>query len=372
MERDLALLRWSLRVIGEATRAVPQEVETVEGLVRPGQVELLVVDEADRLKPQALEVLRDVYDRSPLGVILVGMPGLEKRLARYPQLYSRVGFVHPYRTLDRGEQQDLLVQQVGQWKSARGAKRSIEKEALAQIVRMTGGNFRQMERLLTQMKRILGLNPEVEQVDKEVVEAAREHLVFGKGIVSASVPGQCVDCFSWEKTRMVVPSQKDRGSDTGVALLWALSQFTKEGAGWAKKRRGWKAARQSPKRNAGSGPGSVGANPANANGFRHSRGGASVGTGRSRCRSVGDGAEIASRRGYGSHQTRGASVAPLAEAGEKKGECRVDRDTNGEGLLPLRVLSFAEEGGERRGTRRIEEEEAKKDGAGILWATGSL
>lgn len=150
--------------------------------MRPGQVELLIVDEADRLKPQALEVVRDMYDRSPMGVILVGMPGLEKRLAWYPQRYSRVGFVHQYRTLSRGEQQDLLVRQVGRWKSPKGAERTIEKEALAQIVRMTGGNFRQMEVLLTQMKRILELNAESEQVSKEVVEAAGEHLVFGKGI----------------------------------------------------------------------------------------------------------------------------------------------------------------------------------------------
>lgn len=111
IEHDVVLLRWSLRVIGEAARAVPQEVETVEGLMRPGQVEVLIVDEADRLKPQALEVVRDVYDRSAMGLILVGMPGLEKRLARYPQLYSRVGFVHQYRTLDQGEQQDLLREQ---------------------------------------------------------------------------------------------------------------------------------------------------------------------------------------------------------------------------------------------------------------------
>ncbi|QBD74472.1 ATP-binding protein [Ktedonosporobacter rubrisoli] len=182
IEKDIALLRWSLRVIGEAARAVPQEVETVEGMVRPGQVDLLVVDEADRLKPQAVEVLRDVYDRSPTGLVLIGMPGLEKRLARYPQLYSRVGFVHQYRTLGKEEQQELVEQQVRSFGGGRGEGRKIEKEAVAQIIRMTGGNFRQMERLLLQMKRIIEINPEVEQVNREVVEAAREQLVFGRGV----------------------------------------------------------------------------------------------------------------------------------------------------------------------------------------------
>jgi len=57
---------------------------------------LIIVDEADRLKTAGLEQVRDIYDRNPLGLVLIGMRDGETP-GTLPQLYSRVGFVHPFR-----------------------------------------------------------------------------------------------------------------------------------------------------------------------------------------------------------------------------------------------------------------------------------
>ncbi|MCW2940845.1 MAG: ATP-binding protein [Actinomycetia bacterium] len=142
-----------------------------------GQAELLLVDEADRLKTAGLEQLRDHHDRTEVGLILIGMPGIEKRLARYPQLYSRVGFVHHYKPLSTGEQAFVLAKH---WPHLHldDPDDFATTEAIAAITRITNGNFRLTSRLIAQIERILRIN-QLTLVTKEVVEAARENLVIG-------------------------------------------------------------------------------------------------------------------------------------------------------------------------------------------------
>ncbi len=64
---------------------------------------LIVIDEADRLRMSSLEQVRAIFDAQEIGLILIGMPGLEKRLGRYPQFYFRIGFVHEFRPLGAPE-----------------------------------------------------------------------------------------------------------------------------------------------------------------------------------------------------------------------------------------------------------------------------
>jgi DNA transposition AAA+ family ATPase len=144
----------------------------------PDPTELIIIDEADRLKTASLEQVRDIFDRGGIGVVLIGMPGIEKRLSRYPQLYSRVGFVHAFRPLSAPQVHKLLQQHWVPSGVTLPEQGVTDEEVLTAIIRVTGGNFRLLHRLLTQIARLVEINA-LQTVTREVVEAARESLVIG-------------------------------------------------------------------------------------------------------------------------------------------------------------------------------------------------
>lgn len=141
-------------------------------------IDLIIVDEIDRLKLQHLEQLRDIYDKNNIAMILIGMPGIEKRLARYSQLFSRIGFAHEFDNLSKDETHHILEYKWEELGLSIKLEDFSDYEAITSIIKITNGNFRLIQRLFTQIDRILEING-LETITTEVVEAARDSLVIG-------------------------------------------------------------------------------------------------------------------------------------------------------------------------------------------------
>ncbi len=141
------------------------------------RIELVIIDEADRLSHTALECARDLFDRADFGLILIGMPGIEKRMARYPQLYSRVGFAHHFHPL-QGKDLSFVTTHHCRRVCSSAARGAPNAQAIAAIGRITGGNFRLLHRLLVQIERVLKIN-KLTVITMDVIDAARSMLVIG-------------------------------------------------------------------------------------------------------------------------------------------------------------------------------------------------
>lgn len=139
---------------------------------------LLIVDEADRLKISTFEQLRDFYDRGSCGLVLIGMPGIEKKLSRYPQFYSRIGFSHEFRPLSPQELLFIIERHFKKLGLDISPDDFTDHEAVTAIVHTTRGNFRLFHRLFTQIKRVMQVN-DAKTVTREIVQAARDCLVIG-------------------------------------------------------------------------------------------------------------------------------------------------------------------------------------------------
>ena len=144
----------------------------------PLSTERLIVDEADRLTTAGLELVRDYLPQQRRRGRPDRMPGFERRLARYPQLYSRVGFAHHYRPLDSTDIPHVLSQYWQQLGLTYDPHHPADGESVVTNAGITAGNFRLIERLMNQVARIMTIN-NLDTITPDAIEAAREVLVVG-------------------------------------------------------------------------------------------------------------------------------------------------------------------------------------------------
>ena len=141
-------------------------------------VNLIIIDESDRLKMPSVEQIREIYDKIECGIIFIGMPGLEKKFSRYAQLYSRIGFVHEFRELSQDELLFIMQKQLEKLGVEYNTENFNDQEALLAIIQISRGNFRLVNRLIKQILRIMQVN-QIKTVTKEIIYGARECLVIG-------------------------------------------------------------------------------------------------------------------------------------------------------------------------------------------------
>src|SRR5699024_10999868 len=152
-----------------ATTVVPRTIDFTE---------LIIIDEAERLTPTALELLRDLHDRHHVALMFIGMPGIDQRFRHYPQLYSRLGFSHCFQALAQDALPVAPTRHSKRLRRPRDHEDLTDAQSIAAIERLTRGNSRPLERLFPQIGRDLKIN-QLDTITDNVIEAAASTLVTG-------------------------------------------------------------------------------------------------------------------------------------------------------------------------------------------------
>jgi DNA transposition AAA+ family ATPase len=138
-------------------------------------VEMLMIDEADRLKPKTFAEVRDIFDKLEISVILVGTDRLDAVIKRDEQVYNRFRACHRFGKLSG----DDFKRAVEIWEKRvlqlPVASNLSSKTMLKTLGEATGGYIGLMDMILRESA-IRALKKGLQKVDLETLkEVAGEY-----------------------------------------------------------------------------------------------------------------------------------------------------------------------------------------------------
>ena len=130
---------------------------------------LIIVDEAEHLPYKSLELLRRIYDKAQVGILLVGMPRLIMNLKgeqrQYAQLYSRVGIAKHLGTLTEEDIKTIISSVIPNYSSV-----------YSLISKYCNGNTRVLTKILVRAVRIAQINQS--EVNEEALQASISQIIL--------------------------------------------------------------------------------------------------------------------------------------------------------------------------------------------------
>lgn len=139
------------------------------------EVEILIIDEADRLKPETFADVRDVYDKLGIAVVLVGTDRLDAVIKCDEQVYNRFRACHRFGKLSGEDFKNTVALWEQKVLKLPVASNLTSKEMLRILTTGTEGYIGRMDEILREAA-IRSLSAGYKKVEKKILEeVAREY-----------------------------------------------------------------------------------------------------------------------------------------------------------------------------------------------------
>jgi DNA transposition AAA+ family ATPase len=112
---------------------------------------MVIVDEADRLRPSNADLLRDIAEMTSRAFCFVGCPALLNVLDRVEATHHRVGIRYAVEALSQADLESALLNKALDASDA-PMVRKLDRDAIASIYHVTAGNLRHIAALLNLLR----------------------------------------------------------------------------------------------------------------------------------------------------------------------------------------------------------------------------